>query len=304
MPYPEIDPVLVALGPLQIRWYALAYIAGIVLGWWYLTRLIKAPQLWLSKDGKSGPGAPPLTKRQLDDVLVYVTLGIILGGRLGFVLFYRPELLFTPFDEWPRIFGFLPVPEFLAMWEGGMAFHGGLIGVAIATIWFARRHKLSAIGIGDLFACAAPIGLFFGRIANFINAELYGRATSVPWAVTFPQTYDREQGKWVYAADAIPRHPSQLYEAFLEGAVLFAVIWFAVWKMRLLRFKGAAIGIFLSGYGLSRFFVEFFREPDDYKFAGPLGFLTRGMMLSLPMIALGIWIIIWAQRQRKSATPA
>jgi phosphatidylglycerol:prolipoprotein diacylglycerol transferase len=299
MPYPEIDPVFLALGPVQIRWYALAYIAGIVIGWWYLVRLLERPELWKPTTGAGGM-PPPLTRPQLDDVLFYVTLGIILGGRLGFVFFYRPELLWEPLGDWPRILGAIPFPPALAIWEGGMSFHGGLIGVAIATLLFARKHGLKPFAIGDLFACAAPIGLFFGRIANFINAELYGRPSDVPWAVTFPERYDPARDAWIYAADAVPRHPSQLYEAFLEGVILFIVIRIAITRFRLLRYPGATIGLFLGGYGLARFFVEFFRQPDDY--AAPLGFLTRGMLLSLPMIALGLWLIF--RTQRKSAAPA
>ncbi|WOI54631.1 prolipoprotein diacylglyceryl transferase [Parvularcula sp. LCG005] len=299
MPYPDIDPVLLSLGPLQIRWYALAYIAGILAGWWYLIRLLKQPELWTPKG--AGPGALPLTKAQLDDVIFYVTLGIILGGRLGFVFFYRPELLAVPFGEWDKLLGFLPVPPALAIWQGGMSFHGGLIGVAVSTFYFARKYKLNPVGIGDLFACAAPIGLFFGRIANFINAELYGRPSDVPWAVRFPEYYDRLSGEWIYAADAVPRHPSQLYEAGLEGLILFGVLWYAVHRLRVLQYKGAAIGIFLAGYGLSRFIVEFFREPDDYKYAGPLGFLTRGMMLSVPMIVLGLWFAWHVSRKKQQA---
>ncbi|WP_370337180.1 prolipoprotein diacylglyceryl transferase [Parvularcula marina] len=299
MPYPEIDPVFIGLGPFQIRWYALAYIAGIVLGWYYLTRLLQQPERW------KGPSAvqtePPINKTQLDDVLFFVTLGIILGGRLGFVLFYRPEMMWKPFSEWPRVFSSIPVWEPLAIWTGGMSFHGGLIGVALATLYFSRKHKINPFALGDLFACAAPIGLFFGRIANFINGELYGRPWDGPWAVKFPSYYDDQTDSWVYSQDAVPRHPSQLYEAFLEGIVLFILIRIAVTRFAVLRLPGMATGLFVAGYGLARFFVEFFREPDDYKFAGPLGFLTRGMMLSLPMVALGIWLVWRAWNQRKLA---
>ena len=304
MPFPEIDPVFISIGPFMIRWYALAYIAGILLGWWYLIKLLDQPKLWQAP-ASGPPGAqttPPMNRAQLDDVLFYVTLGIIIGGRLGFVLFYRPELLIEPLGEWPRAFGFLPIPPALAIWQGGMSFHGGLIGVALATIYFARKIDRHPLAIGDLFACAAPIGLFFGRIANFINGELYGRPADVPWAVRFPEYYDRASGQWIYAADAVPRHPSQLYESFLEGALLFAALWFLTTRFHILRFRGAAIGVFLAGYGLARFIVEFFREPDSYEYAQPLGFLTRGMMLSLPMIALGIWLFIRARRSRNLST--
>ncbi len=293
MPFPEFDPVLLQIGPFAIRWYALAYIVGILLGWWYLTKLLQQPMLWNPKEATKAVDQPPFTKVQLDDALFYVTLGIILGGRLGFVFFYRPELLWVPIGEWEPILGFLPFPPALAIWQGGMSFHGGLIGVGLATIYFARKYKLNPIAIGDLFACAAPIGLFFGRIANFINGELYGRVSDVPWAIRFPH-YDPALGQWTDA----PRHPSQLYEAVLEGAVLFIALRLLVVRFRILQYRGAAIGVFLGGYGLARFFVEFFREPDDYPFAGPIGFLTRGMLLSLPMIALGVWLFIRARNQR------
>lgn len=296
MPFPEFDPVLLSLGPLKIRWYALAYIAGIMLGWWYLTRLLQQPQLWNPKDAAKPVRQPPFNRLQLDDALFYITLGIIAGGRLGFVFFYRPELLWEPFAQWPEILGFLKIPPALAIWEGGMSFHGGLIGVALATLYFARKEKLSAIGIGDLLACAAPIGLFFGRIANFINGELYGRITTAPWGVKFPHWNETLRQ---YTFDA--RHPSQLYEAVLEGAVLFLVMRLLITRFRILQHPGAAIGVFLSGYGLARFFVEFFRQPDDYQYADPTGFLTRGMLLSLPMIALGIGLFYRARNQRTLA---
>ncbi|ADM09797.1 prolipoprotein diacylglyceryl transferase [Parvularcula bermudensis HTCC2503] len=297
MPYPNIDPVFFSLGPLQIRWYALAYIAGIVLGWMYLRHLLGKPQLW--QGPKSRHPQPPIGNDQLDDVLFYVTLGIIFGGRLGFVLFYRPELLWAP---WEPVLGFLPFPPALAIWQGGMSFHGGALGVAAATVYFARKEKVSPLALGDLFAAAAPIGLFFGRIANFINAELYGRPSDVPWAVTFPSHYDPLAEQWRYAADAVPRHPSQLYEAALEGLVLFVILRVAVTRFGLLRFPGATIALFLSGYGAARFFVEFFREPDTYDFAGPIGFLTRGMMLSLPMVLAGAWLFWWSTRHRGGAS--
>ena len=299
MPYPEIDPVLISLGPLPIRWYALAYLAGVVLGAWYVGRLLSRPQLW-------APAAPPLERSALDDLVTWIIVGVILGGRLGFVLFYRPELLFELTSLGP-----IPVPQLLAVWEGGMSFHGGLLGVAVATLLFARRREADPFRIGDLLACATPIGLFFGRIANFINAELYGRPTDAPVGMVFPVRFDRASDAWLYGPDssaalytraewlatgqAVARHPSQLYEAALEGAVLFAVLYVAVTRFGLLRRRGAAIGVFLAGYGLSRFVVEFFREPDTYRYTETLGFLTRGMMLSLPMIALGAFFL-WRAR--------
>lgn len=316
MPYPEIDPVFIGLGPLQIRWYALAYIAGILAGWYYLAQLLKTPALW--QGPRAIQTAPPMNRAQLDDVLFYVTLGIIAGGRLGFVFFYRPELLIEPFSRWPEIFGFLPFPPALAIWQGGMSFHGGLLGVMAATFYFARKHRLDPFAIGDLFACAAPIGLFFGRLANFINAELYGRPTDSWVGMVFPKYFSEARGEWVYgpldsagptpdytreqwlaSGDAVPRHPSQLYEAFLEGVVLFILVRIAVTRFKILRFPGAATGLFVGGYGLARFCVEFFREPDKYEFAGPIGFLTRGMMLSLPMVAIGAYLFWWAWNKQK-----
>lgn len=284
MPYPDIDPIFFSIGPLPIRWYALAYLAGVVLGAAYVARLLTRDELWGAAAGA------PMSKKALDDLVSWIIFGVILGGRLGFVLFYRPELLFQLTD----VAG-IPVPAAIAVWEGGMSFHGGLIGVAVATLLFARRRGADPLRIGDLLACAAPIGLFFGRIANFINAELYGRPTDAPWGVIFPEYYDRAAGEWVYAADAMARHPSQLYEAFLEGLVLFVLLRIAVTRFGLLKIPGGATGLFLAGYGAARFFVEFFREPDSY--AATLGFLTRGMLLSLPMIALGAGLVLWSRRR-------
>jgi phosphatidylglycerol:prolipoprotein diacylglycerol transferase len=288
MNFPEIDPVFFHLGPLPIRWYALAYLAGIALGWFYIAKLIDQPALWNGRGSIRNPSKPPLDKGQLDDFITWIILGVILGGRLGFLLFYRPELFIAPLDEWPRLLGSLPVPPALAVWQGGMSFHGGLIGVAVVTAIFARKRGSDALRIGDLLACAAPIGLFFGRLANFINAELYGRVTSGPLGMRFPEYWSEELDRWVYGADAEPRHPSQLYEAALEGLLLFIVLRIAIIRFRILRFRGAATGLFLAGYGMARFFVEFFREPDSY--AATLGFLTRGMLLSLPMILFGLFL--------------
>ena len=303
MPYPEIDPILINLGPLPIRWYALAYIAGLVIGAWYVGRLVARPALWT-------PAAPPLGRQGVDDLVTWIIVGVILGGRLGFVLFYRPELIFELTSLGP-----LPVPQLIAIWEGGMSFHGGLLGVAVAALLFARRRETDPLRVGDLLACAAPIGLFFGRLANFINAELYGRETDAPVGMVFPVRFDREADAWLYGPEgsvgaytreawletgrAVARHPSQLYEAALEGLVLFVVIRVAVTRLGALRHPGFATGLFLCGYGLARFVVEFFRQPDAYDFAGPIGFLTRGMMLSLPMIALGVFLAWRATRVPK-----
>ncbi|MEO1250980.1 MAG: prolipoprotein diacylglyceryl transferase [Pseudomonadota bacterium] len=279
LPYPAIDPIAVQIGPVPIRWYSLAYIGGLAAGWFYLTRLLKNSLIW-------GAAGAPMTRTHLDDVVFWVAIGVMAGGRLGFVFFYDPQLLLAP---WQPIFGLLPFPPALMLWQGGMSFHGGLIGVTLAGWLYARHHKLNALSMGDLFAAAAPIGLFFGRIANFINAELYGRPWDGPWSMVFPT--DPLQ---------VARHPSQLYEAALEGLVLFAVIRIGTHSLGLLKRPGAVIGLFLAGYALSRIFIENFREPDAHMPDFPLG-LTMGMMLSVPMLALGAWMI-W--RTRKPAAEA
>lgn len=283
LPYPNIDPVALQLGPLPIRWYSLAYIGGIAAGWWYLTRLLKNTALWPDKAGA------PITRTLLDDVIFWVAIGVMAGGRLGYVLFYEPKLLIAP---WEPIFGVVPFPPALALWHGGMSFHGGLIGVTLAGYFFARKYKLNALSLGDLFACAAPIGLFFGRIANFINGELYGRPWDGPWSMVFPTD-----------PLGVTRHPSQLYEAALEGIVLFIVIRIATHSFGLLKRPGATIGLFLAGYGLARTFVELFREPDTHMPDFPLG-LTMGMMLSIPMLLLGLWMIWRTRTGDKKATTA
>ena len=253
IPFPAIDPVLVSMGPFAIRWYALAYIAGILLGWRYVLRLAAMQ-----------PGGADAAA--IDDLVVWMVLGIILGGRLGYVLFYKPGY-------------YLADPaEVLYLWQGGMSFHGGLIGVAAALVLFARHRRLGLLPLADLIACAAPIGLFFGRIANFINGELWGRPSDVAWAVVFPR------------GGPLPRHPSQLYEALLEGLVLFLVL-LALWRLTRLRDRpGGIAGAFLIGYGVFRTVVELFREPDAH-----LGFVvagaTMGQLLSLPLIAAGLWLM-------------
>ena len=265
LPYPEIDPVLLQLGPLAIRWYALAYIAGLLLGWRYVLRLNK------------GPGHL-VENRQVDDLLVWMTFGVILGGRFGYVVFYNLE-------------HYLAEPlEALMVWRGGMSFHGGVLGVAVALALFARRHKLPALRLADLVMPAVPIGLFFGRVANFINGELYGRTSDVAWAMVFP--HDRDQ---------LPRHPSQLYEAMLEGALLFLVLGWLAWRTSAYQRPGLLIGIFLIGYALSRGFVELFRQPDL-----GIGFLaggsTMGQWLSLPMLLAGLALAWYALRHASKET--
>ena len=254
------------LGPLPIRWYSLAYIGGLAAGWWYLIQLLKNSALWPEK------GAP-ITRALLDDVIFWVAIGVMAGGRLGYVLFYEPAMLLQP---WQPILGFLPFPPALMLWQGGMSFHGGLIGVTLAGFLFSRKYKLNALSLGDLFACAAPIGLFFGRIANFINAELYGRPWDGAWAMVFPT--DPAPAWRVIRASSMKR--------LWEGIVLFIIIRIATHSFGLLKRPGAAIGLFLAGYAASRIFVENFREPDAHLPDFPLG-LTMGMMLSLPDAGAG-----------------
>ncbi|HYD26306.1 prolipoprotein diacylglyceryl transferase [Brevundimonas sp.] len=278
MQFPEFDPVLFSIGPLDIRWYALAYVAGIVLGWWYANRLARDNAVWQ-------PGKPPVTTVQLDDLVLWITLGIILGGRFGYALFYKPELyaqLFTGADWGDRL-------ALFRLWDGGMSFHGGLIGVSLAIVWFAWKNKVRLLSLGDLVAPVVPLGLFFGRIANFINGELWGRPTDAPWGMVFcNRTIETMYG--FCPAGLEPRHPSQLYEAGLEGIALAAILWLAVYKGRLLAKPGYVTGIFLFGYGLVRASLENVRQPDFGMENLPLG-LTMGMMLSIPMMLVGAWLI-------------
>ncbi|MBD8876088.1 prolipoprotein diacylglyceryl transferase [Roseibium polysiphoniae] len=264
LPFPAIDPVLFQIGPFALRWYALAYIVGIVLAWRYMRQLVLNDRLW----GNS----PRPTPLDLDDFVVWGTLGIILGGRLGYVLFYNPAY-------------YLANPaEALAVWTGGMSFHGGFAGTVIAMILFAWRRNLSIWRLFDLAGTAAPIGLFFGRIANFINAELWGRPADVPWAFVFP------------GAGPEPRHPSQLYEAALEGIVLFIVIRILTHRYQMLQRPGFVAGAFAFGYGIARCIAELYRVPDAH--IGYLSsFVTMGMILSLPMILTGAAVMIWSLRK-------
>ncbi len=264
LPFPDFDPVLISVGPFAIRWYALAYIVGILAGWLYARALIRNERLW--------GGKAPLTVGDFDDFVLWVTLGIIVGGRLGYVLFYNPAY-----------FAANPL-EALQLWKGGMSFHGGFLGCVIAVMAFARRRGIPILSLGDIVCGVAPIGLFLGRIANFINAELWGRTTDVPWAFEFE------------GPGSLPRHPSQLYEALLEGAVLFVVL---AWLIRggALQRPGTILGAFCLGYGLARTICEFFREPD-----AQLGFLwgglTMGMLLSLPLMLAGVVLIAAARRTK------
>jgi len=258
MPFPNIDPIALELGPLVIRWYALAYVAGIVLGYYYLG--------WLDKRQPK----PLLTDKARDDLMMYAVLGIILGGRLGYVLFYNLGY-------------FLQHPaEILQLWQGGMSFHGGMAGVIFAFWLLARRHQLQPLRLLDYLAAAAPMGLFFGRLANFINGELYGRVTQHPIGMVFPNS------------DGLPRHPSQLYEATFEGAVLFVVLLLLATRTRALAHPGLVGGVFLAGYGIARFGIEFFREPDA-QLGFILGPFSMGQLLCLPMIAIGLVLVFTAR---------
>ncbi|WP_426051190.1 prolipoprotein diacylglyceryl transferase [Brevundimonas sp. SL161] len=278
MTFPEFDPVLIHLGPLPIRWYALAYVAGIVLGWIYAARILKSDRVW-------APGKPPLAGPQLDDLILWITLGIILGGRFGYALFYKPVLflqLFTGSSLGERL-------ELFQLWTGGMSFHGGMLGCTLAVLIYAWRTKANALSIGDMALAAAPIGLLFGRMANFVNGELWGRTTDVPWAIRFCNARIEQMYGFCPAGNE-PRHPSQLYEAGLEGVLLFIVLGLAVWKWKLLAKPGYVTGLFLVGYGASRALLENVRQPDAGMENFPLG-LTMGMMLSIPMILVGAWLI-------------
>ena len=265
LPFPMIDPVLIQIGPFAIRWYALAYIAGIVLGWRLARRLVVlSPKV----------GTP----EQVDDFVTWVTLGIILGGRFGYVIFYRPGI-------------FLSAPwEILYLWQGGMSFHGGALGVIVALYFFTRRQGLDWVAFSDRVVCVVPIGIFFGRLANFINGELWGRVSDVPWAMVFPN------------GGPDPRHPSQLYQAGLEGLCLFTLLMVLVSRPSIRARAGVLSGVFLGGYGVARFIGEFFRQPDAH-----LGFLfagaTMGQLLSLPMMAVGAWLMLrgWRAGPRDAA---
>jgi phosphatidylglycerol:prolipoprotein diacylglycerol transferase len=263
--FPVFDPIAIQIGPIAIRWYALSYIGGIVLGWIYARALIKNAKLW--------GGTSPMSLTQIDDFILWVTVGIIIGGRTGYVLFYN-----LPF--------FLQHPwEILELWKGGMSFHGGFLGCVAAVMLFAHRNGISILSLGDLTTAAGPIGLFLGRIANFINSELWGRVAdpSLPWGMVFPN------------GGPLPRHPSQLYEAALEGVLLFTVLLVMI-RMGALRRPGLILGSFIVIYALTRSFGEMFREPD-----AQLGFLwgglTMGTLLSLPMIVAGIILIVLAWRR-------
>ena len=290
IPFPDISPEIFSISifgmEFALRWYALAYIVGIVIGWRLVVATVKRPHLWPG-------GEAPMDARAVEDLLTWVILGVILGGRLGFVLFYQPAYyLANPAD-------------ILKVWQGGMAFHGGLLGVVVACILFSWRRGIAWLSVADVLCMATPVGLLLGRIANFINAELWGRPTDLPWGVIFPGPRAQDCPG---VEGACARHPSQLYEAGLEGLVLGAVLLWLVWARGALTRPGLATGVFFAGYGLSRFVVEFVREADpQFITAGnPMGYvlqagdwgLSMGQLLSLPMVVLGVGFVLWARRAR------
>jgi len=264
LPFPNIDPVIVQIGPVAIHWYGLGYVVGILFAWWYSKKLVSTPRLWAND-------TPAMKPADIDDFLLWAAIGVVLGGRLGYVLFYD--------------FGrYLDDPSaILAIWSGGMSFHGGMLGVILAMIFFARSRGILVWSMFDTIAAGVPVGLGLVRVTNFINSELWGRVTDAPWGVVFPN------------GGPFPRHPSQLYEAALEGLVLFVVLWALIWKGGRLKTPRFIGGAFIAGYGLSRVVVEFFRMPDAHigYLAGE--WLTMGMVLSLPMIAAGLWAMLTAR---------
>lgn len=272
--HPGFDPVMLSLGPLQIHWYGVAYVFGILFGWWYARRLAATDRLWANENS-------PITPVQVDDFLVWAVVGIILGGRVGYILFYDLQ-------------AYLNNPlQIFALWRGGMSFHGGLAGIVLAMVLFAKRAGFSPFSLFDIIAASCGIGLFLGRVANFVNAELFGRASDVPWAVIFPGT------------DGQPRHPSQLYEGLLEGLLLFAVLAILCWHFKKLKYPGFVGGVFLCGYALSRIAVEFVRIPDpQLGYLLNTGWITMGMILSLPVLAVGIWGVVTSRNRAMLSSSA
>lgn len=266
--YPNIDPVAISIGPLSIKWYGLAYMAGLLLGYAYVRHLLRTPRLW-SRD------TPPMGLERVDDLLLYVTLAVIVGGRLGQVLLYEPSYYFAH-----------PV-EIFQVWKGGMSFHGALIGSAVALILFARRYGVSARTVMDLCCAAVPFGLFFGRLANFVNSEHWGRVTDAAVGMVFPN------------GGAVPRHPSQLYEAALEGLVMLVIMRIVTHKVLGLKRPGLVTGVWLVWYAIARAICEFFREPEQIHALNIEPF-TAGQLYSVPMLLLGIYFIATAKRSDES----
>lgn len=263
--FPQIDPVLLQIGPLAIHWYGLGYVVGILFAWWYARRLVTNDRLW-------GPGGSPINPVDIDDFLIWAAAGVVLGGRLGYILFYD----FARYIESPA--------SIFAVWQGGMSFHGGLTGVTIAMILFARRRGFSIWSMFDIIAAGVPVGFGLVRVTNFINSELWGRPTDVAWSFIFPN------------GGPDPRHPSQLYEALLEGLALFIVLRLLTHSALKLKQPGFVAGAMVAWYGASRIFIEFFREPDAHIGYLAGGWLTMGMILSVPMVLLGVWAMLRAQK--------
>ncbi len=288
IPFPDIGPDIFSIDigsfTFALRWYAMAYITGLLIGWRIVLLAVRNENLWPDKTA-------PLLAEQVEDLLTWVILGVILGGRLGFVLFYQPAYYFQN------------PSEILMVWQGGMSFHGGLLGVTIAGLVFCWKNGLPIVGVADAMALAVAPGLFLGRIANFINNELWGRPTDLPWGVTFPGAAAQD---CLDVVGICARHPSQIYEAALEGALLGTLLLFLAWRLKWLKTPGQITGVFIAGYGVSRFIVEFFRQADAQfvTLENPLGYIVRfgemgitmGQLLSLPMILVGVFFVIWARR--------
>lgn len=264
LPFPDIDPVIISLGPVDLRWYGLSYVLSILLGWGYTKILLQRPNLWQNNTA-------PMQVIDVDDFVLWAAIAIVAGGRLGYIIFYD----FATLLENPA--------RIIQVWNGGMSFHGGFTGVFLAMLIFARLRKINVWSLFDVVCAAAPIGIFFGRIANFINGELWGRLSPAPWAMIFPE------------GGPFPRHPSQLYEAILEGLFLFILLAIMCFVFKKLKQPGFVAGMFVAGYGSARIIVEFFREPDTH--IGFLfgGWVTMGMVLSLPLLAVGIWGMLTAK---------
>jgi phosphatidylglycerol:prolipoprotein diacylglycerol transferase len=297
LPFPDIPREIftvpafkvggVTVGPLAVRWYAMAYIVGIILGWRYAVGLVRNVKLW-------GDRGPPVGEAQVDDLVLWITLGVILGGRIGYILFYM-----LPLASGRQALAQDPL-EIIRLWHGGMSFHGGFLGVAAAIILYARSRRLELLRLADMIAACTPIGLGFGRVANFINGELWGRPTNLPWGMVFCGRHIETYADGSCIAGLTPRHPSQLYEATLEGLVLFVILRIATHRLRWLRRSGAVTGLFAACYGLFRIALENVRMPDEGLRNLPFG-LTVGIMLSTPMVLVGAWLI-WRGLHAPGAT--